>query len=173
VSVTAPLATISGVAPKAWLGSYKVFGTPGVNDSTTEDALLAAIDDAVNDGMDVINLSLGTDLVTRLSDDPEVQMLEAAALLGVVVVAAAGNNGSDPGTISSPAVGPSVIAVGATNHDRFFSGSVLVRGSPTLVAIPGNGANSPSPISAPLVDVSTLDPAGLGCTGAHLPVPTH
>jgi subtilisin family serine protease len=164
VSTVGPLATISGVAPKAWLGSYKVFGTPGVNDSTTEDAILKAIDDAVTDGMDVINLSLGTDLVTRLSDDPEVQMLEAAASLGVVVVAAAGNDGPDPGTISSPAVGPSVIAVGATNNDRFFSGSVVVPGSSALVAIPGNGANSPNPVSAPIMDVSTLDPSGLACT---------
>src|SRR5207245_9892974 len=47
-----PLATIAGVAPKAWLGNYKVFGTPGYNDAASDDAILKAIDDAVADGMD-------------------------------------------------------------------------------------------------------------------------
>src|SRR5260370_5265838 len=58
VANTGPLAAISGVAPKAWLGSYKVFGSPGVNDSATDASIIKAIEDAVNDGMDVINLSL-------------------------------------------------------------------------------------------------------------------
>ena len=60
VSNTGPLAMISGVAPKAYLGSYKVFGSPGVNDGATDAAILKAIDDAVADGMDVISMSLGT-----------------------------------------------------------------------------------------------------------------
>ena len=58
VQNTGPLATISGVAPRAYIGSYKVFGTPGVNDDATESAILTAINDAVSDGMDVISLSL-------------------------------------------------------------------------------------------------------------------
>jgi hypothetical protein len=60
-----------GIAPKAWIGSYKVFGTPGVNDTTSDAAILKAIDDAVADGMDVINLSLGSDLAPRLDEDLE------------------------------------------------------------------------------------------------------
>ena len=55
-----PLATIRGVAPVAYLGNYKIFGSPGVNDSTSDAAIIAALDDAVSDGMDVVNLSLGT-----------------------------------------------------------------------------------------------------------------
>jgi len=55
----APLATISGVAPKAYLGSYKIFGSPGVNDSTYPDVLAAALEDAYTDGMDIVNLSMG------------------------------------------------------------------------------------------------------------------
>src|SRR5262249_18865718 len=85
---TGPLATISGVATKAWLGSYKVFGSPGVNDSATDAAILKAIDDAVADGMDVINLSLGSLEASRLEDDLEVHALERAAALGVLVVVA-------------------------------------------------------------------------------------
>src|ERR1043166_1109960 len=68
-----PLAVITGVAPKAWLGSDKVFGSPGVNDGATDAAILKAIDDAVADGMDVINLSLGTIEATRPEDDIEVR----------------------------------------------------------------------------------------------------
>ncbi|HWB98126.1 MAG TPA: S8 family serine peptidase, partial [Bryobacteraceae bacterium] len=65
VQNSGPLAVITGVAPRAYLGSYKVFGSPEVNDKASEDAILKAIDDAVSDGMDVINLSLGSDLAMR------------------------------------------------------------------------------------------------------------
>ncbi len=41
---------ISGIAPKAFLGSYKIFGSPGVNDETTDAAITMALEDAVKDG---------------------------------------------------------------------------------------------------------------------------
>jgi hypothetical protein len=158
-----PLATISGVAPQAWLGSYKVFGTPGVNDLASEDAILQAIDDAVADGMDVLNLSLGTEYAEQPSSDPEVQALEQASAAGVIVVAAAGNNGPDPQTVGSPGDAPSVIAVGAGNNDRLFAGTVQVPGGAALQAIPGNGHHPSAPVSAPLLDVGTLDGSGQAC----------
>ena len=158
-----PLANISGVAPKAYLGSYKVFGTPGINDNATESAILKAIDDAVADGMDVISMSLGSDLSPRFSDDLQVQALERASALGIIVVVAAGNNGPDPGTIGSPATAPSVIAVGASSNDRTFLATVLIAGNNPIQAVPGSGVNSPNPISGPLVDVSQFDNDGLGC----------
>ncbi len=49
--------TISGMAPKAWLGNYKVFGSPNVNDYPPESVFIQAVNDAVKDGMDVVNLS--------------------------------------------------------------------------------------------------------------------
>src|SRR6185436_9852942 len=90
---TGPLATIQGVAPRAYVGSYKVFGSPGVNDGATDDAILKAIDDAVADGMDIINMSLGDDLAPRLEHDPDVEAVERATKAGVIIVVAAGNNG--------------------------------------------------------------------------------
>ncbi|HBY63539.1 MAG TPA: hypothetical protein DEH78_27255, partial [Solibacterales bacterium] len=54
-----PAGTIIGVAPRAYVGNYKVFGSPGVNDGTYGDVLEAALRDAFNDGMDVVTLSLG------------------------------------------------------------------------------------------------------------------
>ena len=56
---TGPVATITGMAPKAWLGNYKIFGSPGVNDGATSDAIIMALEDALNDGMNVAVLSLG------------------------------------------------------------------------------------------------------------------
>ena len=57
--VETPRGIIQGMAPLASLGNYKVFGNPGVNPNTTLAAVTAAIEDAVKDGMDIINLSLG------------------------------------------------------------------------------------------------------------------
>ena len=44
--------TISGMAPKAWLGMYKIFGSPNVNDAVPESVIIQAVNDAVTDGMD-------------------------------------------------------------------------------------------------------------------------
>ncbi|MFB3828201.1 MAG: S8 family serine peptidase [Bryobacteraceae bacterium] len=158
-----PLATITGMAPRAYLGNYKVFGTPGFNDSTTDAAILKALDDAVNDGMDIVNLSLGDDLAPRLSDDLDVQAVERASNAGVLVVVAAGNNGPDPNTMSSPATAPSAIAVGATTNDRTFAASVEIAGV-RFVAITGNGPVPAAPITAPVVDVAALDGDGRACS---------
>jgi subtilisin family serine protease len=163
VTSVGPLATISGVAPRAYIGSYKVFGSPSVNSSTTDDVILRAIDDAVADGMGVINLSLGTDLAYRLEDDLGMQALENAAALGIVVVCSAGNNGPDPMTIGSPAAAPSVIAVGATANDRIFSSRVLASGGQQFRGIPGAASSLAQSVAGRLVDVSAFDPEGLAC----------
>lgn len=159
-----PLTTITGVAPQAWLGNYKIFGTPGVNDSPTYDVILSAIEDAVNDGMDVINLSLGTPVAPLPDNDPMVLALEQAASLGVVVSVSAGNAGPDPTTIASPATAPSVIAAGATSSDRQFAASVLVLGGGTYVAIPSSTAPGSGTVTGPLVDMAKLDGDGTACS---------
>src|SRR5688572_28257513 len=158
-----PLATITGVAPAAWIGNYKVFGTPGSNDGTTDDVVLKAIDDAVADGMDVINLSLGDDLAPRLEDDIEVQAIERATRAGVLVIAAAGNNGPGRNTISSPATAPSAIAVGATTNNRTFASGVLAAGLGSFFAVPGSGPAPAGAVTAPFGDVAWLDGTGLAC----------
>ena len=101
-----PLATITGVAPKAFLGNYKIFGSPGLNEYTFRSAWIQALTDAVTDGMDIVTLSLGEgdpaffgplDKGTNVCGDDicdvGAQAVESASSKGVLVVAAAGNGG--------------------------------------------------------------------------------
>lgn len=156
-----PLALITGVAPKAYLGNYKI--AIGNGQSVSGSAVLKALDDAVADGMDVINLSSGSPLAPRPSDDIEVASIERAVAAGVVVVVSAGNLGPNPNTMSSPASAPSAIAVGGSSNDRMFGTSLTLEGVAPYIALPGSGPNSENPITAPMADVSQLDNDGMAC----------
>jgi subtilisin family serine protease len=153
-------ALISGAAPKAYLGNYKVAGAEG---SAADSRILRAFDDAVKDGMDIINLSYGEATASRPADDIIVDAVERASAAGVLVVLAAGNEGPNPNTISSPATAPSAISVGASSSDRAFATSVAVEGASPYLGVPGSGPNSVEPITAPLRDVAGLDPDGMAC----------
>ena len=164
VLTSGPRATIRGVAPKAYLGSYKVFGSPGVNDTAPEDAILKAIDDAVADGMDVINLSLGDAVAVPLAQDLEAFAIQQATSMGVIVVVAAGNSGPNPHSLGSPASAPTAITVGASSNSRQFAASVTV-GNESYVAIPGsNTPSSHKAIDAQVKDITTLGNDGLACS---------
>ena len=113
--------------------------------------------------MDILNLSLGG-LAFSLNSDLEAQILDLADSLGVIVVASAGNTGSDPGTIQSPADAPSVIAAGAVSNDRFFADSVVLPDNSSLVSVPGNGVYPTASITGSLTDVFNLDGNGLACS---------
>jgi minor extracellular serine protease Vpr len=156
-----PLGAITGVAPGAWLGNYKVFQN---DEPFGEDTVLHAIDDAVNDGMDVINLSLGISLAERISDDILVAAVERAAAMGVIVSVAAGNSGGSPNSIASPATAPSAIATGASVNDRIFAPGLVRDGSQSYYAIPGYGRAASGTVSAPVMDVATIDGNGEACT---------
>jgi minor extracellular serine protease Vpr len=162
---SAPLAAIGGVAPKAQLGNYKVFGSPGINDGATSSAILKAIDDAVADGMDIISLSLGTVEAPRVGDDLEALALERASELGIIVVAAAGNEGPDPNTIGSPGTAPSAITVGAWRNDRTFGGSAVIGDAAPVLAIPRQGTDAmAAPVTGQLASVAALDGDGMACS---------
>src|SRR6185369_13222179 len=62
------LVTFSGVAPKAYLGNYKIYGSPEVNDFTTEDVIIQALEDAMKDGMDIVSFSSGAPALTGPTD---------------------------------------------------------------------------------------------------------
>ena len=114
----------SGVAPRAYLGNYKVFveTRAGLSPNANSPAIVAAIEAAVADGMDVINFSGGEPEIEP-SRDIVALALDAAASAGVVPVVAAGNDYNDlgAGSVSSPANSTRAIAVGA----------VAIGGNPT------------------------------------------
>jgi subtilisin family serine protease len=99
---------ITGVAPEVELYGYKVLGPYGTGLSSV---IMAGIDEAVKDKMDVINLSLGSDITDPLN--PLSVAINNATLAGTVAVLAAGNDGA-PYTIGNPASSPLGITVGAT-----------------------------------------------------------
>ena len=108
--------SISGVAPNAQIGNYKALTipTPGFGLDGNSAEIAAAIEAAVADGMNVINLSLGEPEVEP-SRDIVVAAIDGAAAAGVVPAIAAGNDFQDfgYGTVSSPGNAPAAITAAA------------------------------------------------------------
>ncbi|PEC20910.1 S8 family serine peptidase [Bacillus cereus] len=101
---------VKGVAPEVDLYAYRVLGPWGGGNSA---GILAGIDKAIADGMDVINMSLGAQ-----TNDPLYATSVAvnnAMLSGVVTVVAAGNAGPNEKTLGSPGTAALGISVGASD----------------------------------------------------------
>lgn len=161
---TSPFGSITGVAPKAYLGNYKI----GAGGRTSNSAVIKAIDEAVADGMDVLNLSWGGPAADSFSVDQfnvAIAAIERAAKAGVLMTISAGNQGPDPGTISDYSSAPSAISVGAIINDRLLGSSVATPGVAPYFAFPGDGPNSSTPITGPVVDAKKFDSTGQGCGG--------
>src|SRR6185503_7130427 len=114
-----PVATISGIAPRAHVIAYKGLGNLG---GFTSD-LAAAIDQAVAHGVDVINYSIGGGAAGPGVD--EIAFLFAGEA-GVFIAASAGNSGPGVATIGNPATMPWVTSVGASTQNRFFEGTITL-----------------------------------------------
>ncbi|HEX3744069.1 MAG TPA: S8 family serine peptidase [Bryobacteraceae bacterium] len=167
--------SLSGVAPKAFLGSYKIYGSPELGSGASESGILRALEDAVTDGMDVVNFSSGTPAFENPTDsgaicgnsagqpcDPLAAAFESAMKNGqVIAVVAAGNQGSSGyqyntnqlatyGTVTSPGDTPSVIAAGGVQNDVIYADTIDVA-----------GANVPSSLQSliafPAIDSITLN----------------
>jgi uncharacterized protein (TIGR03437 family) len=186
---------ISGVAPKAFLGNYKIYGSPELGGGASETGILEALDDAVTDGMTVVNFSSGAPAFENPTDsgsicnqsagqpcDPLAAAFENAMKLGeVIAVAAAGNNGASGyqyltnqaatyGSITSPAYTPSIIAAGGIENDVTYGDTIDVHGTnvpadlATLTAFPAvDSVVLPTPVTAPLVDVTQVGDDPLLC----------
>ena len=152
---------LSGIAPRAYLGNYKALGIPsefGANGNSPE--LAAAIEAAVRDGMDVINLSLGETEIEP-SRDLVVTALNAAADAGVVSAVSAGNDFGELGfgSITSPGNAAKAISVAASSGGH---------GSPDVDNIADFSSAGPTPyslifkpdVTAPGEDVASAAPGG-------------
>ncbi|WP_442598547.1 S8 family serine peptidase [Neobacillus sp. D3-1R] len=108
---------LSGVAPGAYLGNYNVF--PGQVEDAKSLFIAKAVEEAVKDGMDVLNLSLGG--TPHKGADLLDMTVNAAVDAGVVVAISAGNEGPGNYTVGSPGTAEKVITVAATTNSRSFA----------------------------------------------------
>ena len=127
-----------GVAPRADLYALRVFGCKGSTEYTTE-----AIDWAVRNQMDVINLSLGSPF--GRADDVDSLAASNAVASGTVVVASAGNEGPNPYLVGTPGAGHGVVSVAAVDSTPTFPGAQLdFSGGGGTQAINANAATLPA-----------------------------
>ncbi len=140
---------VTGIAPRARVAMYKAcwetVGGAGCSGADTA----AAIDDAVADGVDVINFSIGGPTPVFTLDDLSFLF---AADAGVFVARSAGNEGPAPATVGTSAVSPWVTAVGASTTDSTFEGSVTLGNGLTFRGASVTGGVGP----APIVDAAAL-----------------
>src|SRR6185312_3886691 len=149
---------VSGIAPRAYIGNYRVLTIPtdsfGLDGNSPE--IVAGIEAAVRDGMNVINLSLGEPEITP-SRDIVVQAIDAAADAGVVPVIAAGNDydALGAGSVGSPGSAPKAITAAAASKSGVIAD--FSSGGPTPVSL----ALKPD-VTAPGVSILSSVPAHLG-----------
>jgi subtilisin family serine protease len=157
-------AVVSGVAPHAYIGNYRALTVPtdgGVGHDGNAPELVAAIEAAVADGMNVINLSVGQPEIEP-SRDVVALALDGAAAAGVVPVVSAGNDLEEfgAGSVSSPGASAGAITVAAV--------STVKDGPPNVVAYFSSAGPTPlslrlkPDVSAPGTEVLSSVPGGWG-----------
>ncbi|MEL7636550.1 MAG: S8 family serine peptidase [Anaerolineaceae bacterium] len=159
--------TISGVAPHAQVIAFDVCVPVEPNGACYGDATVAAVDDAIANGVDVINYSISGG-ANPYSDPVELAFL-AATEAGIFVSTSAGNAGDTTGASSVAHRSPWVSTVAAASHGRIFANAVDITGPgavpPTLI---GLGAVQSGPLLvADLVNLPIkYDPTNVnGCAG--------
>ena len=143
--------TAAGVAPGAHLAMYKVCTGKGCSDS----AVLAGMDAAIKDGVDVISLSLGGNATFRFDHDPIAIGAFSAVAKGITVVCAAGNNGPRPASVVNDA--PWLITVAASSVDRSLLAEVQLDDKGVSVAVAGEAINKQVTNSSTLFPVLYSD----------------
>ena len=158
---------ISGVAPGATLHDYNVFpgfggGFKAGGVAWSHDIALA-VEDAVNDGMEVINLSLGGRI--QGPHDFLAEAINAASAAGVVAAVAAGNSGDAASTVESPGNAFGALTAGATTNPHYVGVNVAVGDQNYGAAVGDFDPFAESPVSgAPFVSWSAT--ADTACAGS-------
>ncbi|WP_314432446.1 S8 family serine peptidase [Microbacterium lacticum] len=152
-----------GVAPQVDLYAVRVFGCEG-----STDMVVPALDWAVENGMDVVNMSLGSSF--GRGDDPDAVAAANAVGAGVVVVASAGNAGNNPYLTGSPGSGDGVVSVSAVDSAEGFPGATVTVNGQNVEAINANGASLDGIGELTVVrlvdDPATSENEALGCSVA-------
>ncbi|KAJ4849462.1 hypothetical protein Tsubulata_045453 [Turnera subulata] len=122
-----------GGLPSSRIATYKVCG---VGDCPTA-AILAAFDDAIADGVDLITISIGPNSAQPLEHDVIAIGAFHAMAKGILTLQSAGNSGPDRGTVGS--VAPWLFSVAASTTDRLLVTKLVLGNNKTFI---GNGINS-------------------------------
>jgi minor extracellular serine protease Vpr len=162
-----------GVAPRANLYAVRVFGCAGSTAETVD-----AIEWSLDNGMDVINMSLGSSF--GKATDPSAVAAHNAARAGIVVVTSAGNHGPSQYITGSPGTGTGVVSTAANESLSGFPGFTLSLPSGSPNPITGINANGeldvPNGTQYTIVSVNdipgtpTVDES-LGCNVSDYPPP--
>ena len=154
------LGPVSGIAPRARIAAYKVCWASVAGGSCFGSDSVAAIDQAVADGVDVLNFSVsGT--TSNFLDPVEVAFLFAADA-GIFVATSAGNSGPTAATVAHP--GPWLTTVAAGTHNRDGKGSVTLGNGATYF-----GASIATAVaSKPLIDSNAAGLPGADATKVAL-----
>ncbi|HEX6056512.1 MAG TPA: S8 family serine peptidase, partial [Intrasporangium sp.] len=149
---------ISGMAPRARIAAYKALWSTESGDTASgrSSDLVAAIDTAVADGVDVINYSISGSQ-TEFADPVEISFLFAANA-GIFVAASAGNSGPAASTVAHPS--PWITTVAAGTHNRSGNASVTLGNGATYEGASLAGAA----VSADFVDSTAVGKAGADAT---------
>jgi subtilisin family serine protease len=170
---------LSGVAPRAYIGNYRVFNVPTpIGHIANTPEIAAAFEFALRDGMDVINFS-GGGAESEPDNDAMVDVIRNVATAGVPSIISAGNDRDDFGfgSVGSPGTAPEAIAVAAVSNTHVFSPTLRVQAaaapdSLSRIPITGSGGTRfPGSFSfSPrrLVDVGTLTSSGGGPVARRL-----
>jgi minor extracellular serine protease Vpr len=172
-----PTPGLSGVAPRAWIGNYRVFNVPSpIGNIADTPEIVAAFEAAVRDGMDVINFS-GGGPATEPRTDALVRTVTNVANAGVVPVISSGNDRDDFGfgTSGSPGIAPDALTVAATTNSHVYAPVLAVRdaGAPaTVKQIPFEAPGGAAPASWGTSDRVLVDVGSVRGTNGQ-PVDTH
>lgn len=108
-----PAAGFKGVAPGVSFGAYRVFGCEG---STSEEIMIAALEQAYKDGMQVVNLSIGS-AFENWEATPSAKVGSRMVKKGMIVVASAGNSGANGQySMGGVSMGDNVISVASVSN---------------------------------------------------------
>jgi minor extracellular serine protease Vpr len=151
-----------GVAPGVTFGAYRVFGCEG---STSSDIMLAAMERALEDGMDVLNMSIGSAFQTW-PQYPTAVGADALVEAGMVVVASIGNSGaSGVYSAGAPGVGRKVIGVASFDNSHVELATFTVSPDGSVIGYTNASGAPPAPTaeSFPMARTGTATSTADAC----------
>lgn len=151
--------TARGGVPSARLAIYKICWADGCSDAD----ILAAFDDAIADGVDIISISVGGSFPSDYFDDPIAIGAFHAMKGGVLTSNSAGNSGPDPESITN--FSPWSLSVAASTIDRKFLTQVMLGNNNSYDGIAVN-TFSPKDSSYPLVYGGNVPNVSAGYDGS-------